>query len=266
MLKAGSVALAVPSDTEITMGPKLPAEPAGGVPLRLPVLLLNASHAGLPVTLKVSALPSASDADGWKLYATPSVTVVVGLPPMVGGVFALAVTVSVNAGSEALALPSDTVITMGPKLPAEPAGGVPLRLPVLLLNASQAGLPVTLKVSALPSASDADGWKLYATPSVTVVVGLPPMVGAEFGVSVTLIENGGSVAESVPSDTEITMGPTLPAEPAGGVPLRRPVLLLNASHAGLPETLKVSASPSASDADGWKLYATPSLAPATGCH
>jgi hypothetical protein len=44
---------------------------------------------------------------------------------------------------------------------------------------------------------------------------------------------------------------------AGGVPLKRPVLVLNVAHAGLLVMLKVSTSPSASFALGVKVYAWP---------
>jgi hypothetical protein len=44
-----------------------------------------------------------------------------------------------------------------------------------------------------------------------------------------------------------------PTSPAPGVPLRRPVPELNVAQAGRFWMLKVRASPSGSDAFGWKL-------------
>ena len=89
-----------------------------------------------------------------------------GVPEIVGGGGdAAAVTVMVNAGSEAVWAPSLTLMTIGLEVPTSVVAGVPLSLPVLASNAAQKGLPVTAKVSLLPLASDALGWNVYTSPT-----------------------------------------------------------------------------------------------------
>ena len=68
-----------------------------------------------------------------------------------------AVTVIENAGNDAVAAPSLTEITMPANAPVVPVGGVPESRPVVVLNDAQPGIPVTPKVSVLPSASLAVG-------------------------------------------------------------------------------------------------------------
>ena len=68
MENAGRLVLAVPSETEMTMSPKeSPAMLLVGVPDRRPVDASKLAQLGGFATEKVSALPSASDAEGWKL-------------------------------------------------------------------------------------------------------------------------------------------------------------------------------------------------------
>ncbi len=64
-----------------------------------------------------------------------------------------------NAGSEALAEPSLTLITMFEYVPTAPVPGVPDSRPVLVLNVAHVGRLAMLKASVLPSGSDAAGWK-----------------------------------------------------------------------------------------------------------
>ena len=82
----------------------------------------------------VSGSLLASDAVGWKLYAVPLTTVVAGVPEIVGAVFVGvgAVTVMVNAASDVLTLPSFTLMMMLLYVPA--LVGVPVSLPVVVLN------------------------------------------------------------------------------------------------------------------------------------
>src|SRR5688500_3896210 len=100
MVNAGNDTLAVASDTEITMFPEVPTSASVGVPVRRPVVVLNAAQDGMPSMRNVSVLPSGSDAVGWKRYAVPSVSEVSGVPLMFGGRLAGAFTRIVNAGSE----------------------------------------------------------------------------------------------------------------------------------------------------------------------
>ena len=71
-----------------------------------------------------------------------------------GGLLAAA-TVIVKAGSDALFLPSLTLMTMSDAAPA--ACGVPLRRPVAVLNVAQVGRFVIEKASVSPSLSCALG-------------------------------------------------------------------------------------------------------------
>ena len=127
------------------------------------------------------------------------------LPEMLGARLTCgAVTVIANAGRLLLACPSDTLITMLPKVPAVP--GVPVKAPVCVLKFAQPGRPVMLKVSVLPSASNAAGVNAYGTPTTPVVDGVPEMAGGELTAgTVTVIENAGRLAVACPSLTLITM-------------------------------------------------------------
>jgi len=107
-----------------------------------------------------------------------------------------------------------------------------------------------LKVSVSLFASLAVGWKLYATPAATDVVGVPVMVGAEFVEPevVTVMPNQGTHIWETPSLAQTLMPPNVPA--AVGLPLRRPVVELKVAHEGFPWTLNVIALPSGSLATG----------------
>ncbi len=80
-----------------------------------------------------------------------------GLPEMVGGRLA-GFTTMPKAGSDALAEPSLTLMTMLRYGPIALAAGVPASRPVLVLKVAHAGRLAMLNVSALPSGSDAAGW------------------------------------------------------------------------------------------------------------
>lgn len=112
--------------------------------------------------LNVRVSPLISDALGWKLYDCPASTLVSGVPLIVGGelLTGAACTWIEKTGSWALVVPSLTLILMLLWMPTLPLAGVPLNRPVDWLKLAQAGLPVMENVRALPSASDADGWKL----------------------------------------------------------------------------------------------------------
>src|SRR6187401_3475724 len=92
----------------------------------------------------MSVLPSGSLPTGENAYELPAVTVVAGVPVMVGarlagGVAGAACTVIVNCNC-AVAWPSLTMITIGPVLPMSAAVGVPVLWPVEGVKVSQAGL------------------------------------------------------------------------------------------------------------------------------
>src|SRR5262245_58547559 len=118
-------------------------------------------------------------------------TLVGGVPLIVGMVFGISSTVIVNAGSDAATRPSLTEITTLAKVPTLLASGVPLRAPVDALKLAQTGRFAIEKVSELLSGSDAVGVNEYAWPTVALVAGVPLIVGASLPTSRTSIENCG---------------------------------------------------------------------------
>ncbi len=114
-----------------------------------------------------------------------------------------------------------------------------------------------------PSASAAVGRNVYAWPTVALVAGEPEIVGARL-VCVTVMANAGRLVETLPSLTLITMPDAVPTLAAAGVPVSVPSALLIDDHAGLPRTLNVSLSPSASAAVGRNVYDWPTVAPVAG--
>ena len=108
---ADSAADALPSLTLITTPEVVPTSPAPGVPLSCPLPVLKLAQEGLLMIEKVRVLPDGSVVVGVKEYAVPTVTLVFGEPEIVGPETPAA-TVIANAGSEALATPSVTPITM----------------------------------------------------------------------------------------------------------------------------------------------------------
>src|SRR5690349_13079841 len=95
-----------------------------GVPLSTPLTVLKAAHDGLFAMLYVRVLPSGSEAVGANKYAWPATTDVLGVPEIVGGELP-ATTVIENAGSETVAAPSLTRMTMFANVPTLPEAGVP---------------------------------------------------------------------------------------------------------------------------------------------
>ena len=89
-------------------------------------------------------------------------TLVVGVPVMVGAVLGGALTVIANDGSDVVARPSVTLMTMPDVVPTFAVVGVPLSRPVVVLNVAQVGMPVMLNVNGSLSASLAAGWNEYA--------------------------------------------------------------------------------------------------------
>jgi hypothetical protein len=77
---------------------------------------------------------------------------------MEGAVLGGALTVIANDGSDVVARPSCTLMTMAPLVPTSVDDGVPLSRPVVVLNVAQVGMPAMLNVSGSLSASLAVGW------------------------------------------------------------------------------------------------------------
>jgi hypothetical protein len=136
-----------------------------------------------------------------------------------------------NAGSVAVALPSDTAIAMLEYVVASLAAGVPLSPPVAVLNVAQDGLFAIEKVSVWPSGSDAVGVNAYAWPTVTDDGGVPLMTGARF-VDWTVIEKAGSEDDTLPSLTLMTMLDVVPTLALAGVPDSVPLALSNVAQVG----------------------------------
>jgi hypothetical protein len=87
-------------------------------------------------------------------------------------------------------------------------------------------------------------------PAVADVGGVPETVGGWLGGGVTWIAKAASDAVALPSLTEITMLEEVPTFADVGVPVRDPVPLLKAAHAGLFAMVKLRVSLSTSDATG----------------
>src|SRR5688572_9713546 len=95
-----------------------PSCPAAGVPERRPEEVLKLAHDGLPLMENASVCPSGSDAEGWKTYCDPTVTLAEGDPEIVGARLPEPFTVTENAGSDALNAPSLTVTVIPEVVPA----------------------------------------------------------------------------------------------------------------------------------------------------
>ena len=111
-LKAAKLALKVPSLTLITMPLVTPTLLLVGVPVNAPVALLKLAQLGLLLMLYTRVVPvSISAPVGVKLYATSWLTLVLGVPLMVGASLTFT-TVRLKAAKLALNVPSLTLITM----------------------------------------------------------------------------------------------------------------------------------------------------------
>ena len=82
---AVKLAVALPSDTWITILAVVAISVAVGAPLNLPVAVSKLAHAGLLLMLKVSVSLSTSLTVGVKLYAVPTVAFALGVPLITGG-------------------------------------------------------------------------------------------------------------------------------------------------------------------------------------
>src|SRR5690606_37370290 len=171
-----------------------------------------------------------------------------------------AATVIENAGSEAVVLPSLTLIRMFECVPTCADPGVPCSRPVAPSNDAHDGRLAIENVRSSPSGSLAVGAKAYASPTVAAVAGVPEIVGARLpgAAAATVIEKAGREAVALPSLTVMRMFECVPTCPDPGVPCSRPVDVLNVSHDGRFTMLNDSVSPSESLAVGVNAYCTPS--------
>ena len=122
-----------------------------------------------------------------------------------GAELGAAATVMLNDGREAVRLPSLAVIVMFENVPTLALPGVPDSRPVVALNVAHEGRLAIVYDSVWPSGSTPTGVKEYAVPTVAEAAGAPVIVGARFGVAVTVIEKAGSEVLRDPSDTVMTM-------------------------------------------------------------
>ena len=175
------------------------------------------------------------------------------MPLITGGRFVVgAVTVIENAGSDALAWPSLTLITMFENVPVVPDGGVPDSCPVPALNAAHAGRPAMLHVSGSPSASLAVGTNVYEVPAATDVIGVPEITGGWLVVGgvTTMLKAGSATAVALPSLTLMTMPANVPTFATCGTPVSWPVVAEKDAQDGLLAIVNESVSPSTSLAVG----------------
>ena len=115
-------------------------------------------------------------------------------------------------------------------------------------------------VSASLSGSEAPGVNEYVAPAFTLLGGVPEIRGGEFAAAaLTVIENAARLAEDKPSETLITMFPSVPASPIVGMPDSLPVDESKLAQGGCFEIENVSVSPSSSDADGVNEYISPAF-------
>lgn len=100
-------------------------------------------------------------------------------------------------------------------------------------------------------------------PAVTLVAGVPEIVGPEAPVA-TVMAKAGREALATPSVTPITIPEYVPTSVAAGVPLSCPLAISKAAHAGLLLMENVMPPPDGSLAVGVNEYATPAVAFAPG--
>src|SRR5215472_9956926 len=162
---------------------------AAGVPLSCPFVESKLAQEGLLAMENVRLLADGSLAVGAKEYVVPAVTLVPGVPEIVGPEAAEATAIA-KAGSEALATPSLTLITIPLSVPTSAAVGVPLSCPLAILKLAHEGLLLIENVKPLPAGSLAVGENEYVIPTVAVAPGVPEIEGP----ATTVIVNVGSDA------------------------------------------------------------------------
>jgi hypothetical protein len=255
--KGAREALWVPSLTLMTMFESVPTSAVGGVPESCPVAELKLAHGGAFATLKVTVLPSGSDATGVKEYWVPAMTVASGVPAIVGALLAAATTWTEKAGSDTIVSAPATLIRILAKVPTFALVGVPTRAPVLVLKVAHPGRLTIEKVKLSPRGALTTGRKLKAWPAVMLPGGVPAIVGGAGGVcmidgvhGMTTIRNGPTVARLVPSDTTICIAAVVPTSSVSGTPESSPFVSPNVAQSGLFVMLKDSTRPSALEADG----------------
>ena len=133
------------------------------------------------------------------------------MPEIVGGrlVVPEVLTVMENGGSEATPpLPSLTLMMMFEYVPTSALVGMSDNWHLVLLKTAHAGGFWIEQRRVSPFGSEIVAMKLYQTPTLAVVGGVPEIRGGELPPEVepvTVIENAGSQAVDVPSVTPMRM-------------------------------------------------------------
>jgi hypothetical protein len=148
-------------------------DPAAGVPLRAPVVVLNVTPVGrVPVSAYDVGDPLAVT---WNIPAVPTVKVVLARLEITGAVTVAGFTVRVKA-CEALVPPAFVAVKLIAYDGFDPAAGVPLRAPVVVLNVTPVGrVPVSAYDVGDPLAVT---WNIPAVPTVKVVFARLEITGA----------------------------------------------------------------------------------------
>jgi hypothetical protein len=143
-------------------------------------VLLKTAHAGGFWIEHRSSSPFASEIVAMKLYQTPTLAVVGGVPEMRGGEFVPElepVTVIEKAGRYAVDVPSLTLIRIFEYVPTSALVGMSDSWQRVRLKTAHAGAFWIEHLSSSPSASEIVAMKLYQTPTLAVVAGVPDIRG-----------------------------------------------------------------------------------------
>ena len=163
------------------------------------LVLLKTAHDGRFSTEHVSVSPFGSESVAMKLYQTPALIVVGGVPEIRGGELVLEpepVTVIENAGSHAVEVPSLTPMRMFEYVPTSALVGMSDNWQRVLLKTAHAGAFWIEHRSSSPSASEIVAMKLYQTPTLTVVAGVPEI----FGTAANALSGANSTATNETAD------------------------------------------------------------------
>ena len=183
-----------------------------GVPVNAPVAVSKIAHSGVPVIEYVRVVfASSSDPLGVNEYATSSLTVVDGVPVIVGASFVFTTSIVKAAKLTASELLSVTLITISLYVPTSPLSGIPVNAPVSVAKSAQSGVPVIEYIRVVfASASAPLGVNEYATSSLTVVDGVPVIVGASFVFTTSIVKAAKLTASELLSVTLITISSDIP--------------------------------------------------------
>src|SRR5579862_9732461 len=115
------------------------------------------------------------------------------------------------------------------------AVGVPVSVPLTVLNPAHEGLLVIPKEGILPFPPVTVGLKVYVLPAVTLVAGVPEIFSAVVGAVLppeptTFTANGAVLDHCEPLVTSMTIPLVVPTFAAVGLPVRVPLTVLKPAH------------------------------------